>query len=229
MGVIDRAKSILEANFNALLDKAEDPVKAAEQELINAKKEYANVKSETAGVAAERMGVQRSYEKNEAEIKRYGELAEKAFNAGDEEAAQKFFSEQSKYESNRPSLKAAYDLAVKNEEIMKQLHDKLKADIQIIEMRRTSITSKASVAKAQEAVNRIGANSGQYGRAMDAFDRLEQKVDKKLDKASAMAELNTGSDDGIKDLEAKYGSGVSPSVEDKMAELRARKVQSENV
>ena len=47
MGIIQRFKDIMSANINALLDKAEDPVKMVDQYLRNLDEDLAKVKSET--------------------------------------------------------------------------------------------------------------------------------------------------------------------------------------
>ena len=53
MGVLSRFKDIMAANFNALLDKAEDPQKMIDQYLRNLNDDLAKVKAETASVMAE--------------------------------------------------------------------------------------------------------------------------------------------------------------------------------
>ena len=57
---------------------------------------------------------------------------------------------------------------------------------------------------------------------MAAFDRMEEKVDRMLDEANAMSELNSEKDD-IDDLAAKYDDeSQSSSVDDELAALKAK-------
>ena len=57
---------------------------------------------------------------------------------------------------------------------------------------------------------------------MAAFDRMEAKVDRMLDEANAMSELNSRTDD-IDDLAAKYDeAGNTSSVDDELAALKEK-------
>ena len=61
---------------------------------------------------------------------------------------------------------------------------------------------------------------------MDAFNRMEDKAQKMLDEATAMAELNSEPIDKAKALEEKYASKSSFSVEEELNRMkRNRKVQ----
>ena len=53
MGIIARFRDIMEANFNALLDRAEDPEKMIDQYLRDLEEDLAKDKAETASVMAE--------------------------------------------------------------------------------------------------------------------------------------------------------------------------------
>jgi phage shock protein A len=64
MGIIDRFKEIMAANFNALLDKAEDPEKMIDQYMRNLEEDLAKVKSETASVMADEKNAQRKVSKS---------------------------------------------------------------------------------------------------------------------------------------------------------------------
>ena len=84
------------------------------------------------------------------------------------------------------------------------------------------IKAKVAVAKTQEKVNKLGASADKAAGAMSAFERMEQKADQMLDKANAMAELNTAPVDEAAALEAKYAADAgNAAVEDELAKLKA--------
>ena len=58
MGIITRFKDIMAANFNALLEKVEDPEKMIDQYLRNLEEDLGEVKKETASVMADEKSVQ---------------------------------------------------------------------------------------------------------------------------------------------------------------------------
>lgn len=53
------------------------------------------------------------------------------------------------------------------------------------------IKAKWAVAKTQERMNKLGASVSSTSQSMSAFGRMEDKVNKALDQANAMAELNS--------------------------------------
>ena len=62
---------------------------------------------------------------------------------------------------------------------------------------------------------------------MSAFDRMEAKADNMLDKANAMAELNSSAEENdIDNLAAKYDdastTSESPAIDDELAALKAK-------
>ena len=221
MGILSRANDILRSNINALLDKAENPEKLINQYLLDARSDLATVKSETAGIIAEEMRAKRVLDANNDNIARYEALAGKALLAGEEEDALKFLAEQTKYEQSGKALLDAYNLAAANAAKMRELYNKLVSDINTLESKRSEIAAKASVARAQERVNKIGAGVGNYDKVLSKFDELERKVDGKLDKALAEAQLNEMPKSEVAELEKKYSLNAT-SPEEKLAALKAK-------
>jgi len=190
MGILSRFTDIISANINALLDKAEDPSKMIDQYLRDMLNDLAEVKKETAGVMAEESRTQRLVEENKKEIAKYTELAKKALLAGNEGDAKVFLTKKQELEQIGAGLETSYAVAHENAVKMRQMHDKLAADIASLRARSESIKAKVSVAKTQEKINKFTASEKAEG-AMSAFERMEAKADKMLDRANAMSELNT--------------------------------------
>ena len=78
MGVLTRFVEIINANINALLEKAEDPAKMVDQYLIDARNDLADVKKQTAEVMAEEARTKRLVDVNAADVAKYTDLAKKA-------------------------------------------------------------------------------------------------------------------------------------------------------
>ena len=81
------------------------------------------------------------------------------------------------------------------------------------------------MAKAQEKINQIGSSMGNATANLSAFDKMEEKANKMLDEASAMAELNQSKEQSsVEDLMAKYDapSEKNGQVEDELAALKAK-------
>lgn len=223
MGVLTRFKDIMAANVNALLDKAEDPEKMIDQYLRNLESDFAKVKAETASVMAEEKSAKRKLDECDQEIAKMGEYAKKAVAAGNDDDARQFLTKKSELTQKREVLAKGYELAQSNAEKMRQMHDKLEHDISEMRGRRDMLKAKAKVAETQRRINEMGAGIESAGNNAAAFDRMEEKVNKMMDEAEAMGELNksaSGSD--IDDLAGKYDSVSSSSgVDDELAALKA--------
>lgn len=223
MGILTRFKDIMASNINALLDKAEDPEKMVDQCLRDLNSDLGKVKAETAAVMADEQRAKRELDECTAEIAKMQSYAEKAVLAGNDTDAKTFLSKKAALVSKQTSLQQAYDLAAANSMKMRQMHDKLVKDINELNARRESIKEKVRVAKAQERINEMGSSIGGAEASMSAFDRMEAKANSMLDKANAMAELNSSAEaDSLDDLAAKYDSAPTAAVEDELAALKAQ-------
>lgn len=223
MGILARFRDIMSANINALLDKAEDPEKMIDQYLRNLNSDLGKVKAETASVMAEERRAKRALEENREEIGKMERYAIKALEAGNEADARKFLERKAALTKQDGDLQQAWQLASTNAGRMKQMHDKLVADIGELESRRQMLKAKWAAAKTQQRVNRLTGASADSGRSLAAFDRMEDKVNRALDEAEALAELNAGPQDDIADLKAKYDSAPEgPGIDEELAALKAK-------
>lgn len=223
-GIIKRFGDIMSANINALLDKAEDPEKMIDQYLRNLESDLGKVKAETASIMAEETRCKRQLDECTADMDKMQRYAEKAIMAGNDGDARQFLEKKQELAGKQAALKQAYDQAHQNAVKMKEMHDKLVKDIGELHSRKDSIKAKMAVAKTQERLNKIGASVEGAAGNLSAFDRMEEKVNRMLDEANAMAELNASSQsDDIDDLAAKYDDASSnPAVDDELAALKAK-------
>lgn len=220
MGILTRFKDIMSSNINALLDRAEDPEKMVDQCLRNLNSDLGKVKSETASVMAEEQRVKRELDECRTEINKMEKFAIKALEADREEDARKFLEKKNSLAGKEAELQQSYNLASSNAAKMKEMHNKLVSDISELESRKNMIKGKMAVAKTQDRINKIGLSVNSANNSISAFDRMEEKVNKALDKANAMAELNAGPKDDIKDLIDKYKN--DSTVDDELAALKAK-------
>ena len=221
MGIIARFRDIMAANINALLDKAEDPEKMIDQLMRDLVSDLAEVREETAAIIAEEKRAEREMQECSKEITELVSYATKAVQAGNDDDARKFLSEKATMEGKLTGLTEAYQLAHQNADNMRAMHDKLVKDINELEARREMIKGKMAVAKTQQKINKMtGSAISSANDSIAAFERMEAKANKELDKARAMAELNKGADEKIDDLKAKY-SGTDADVEAELAALKA--------
>ena len=223
MGIMTRFKDIMTANVNALLDKAEDPEKMIDQYLRNLESDFAKVKAETASIMAEEKSAKRKLAECDEEIAKMGEYAKKAVAAGNDNDARQFLTKKNELTQKREVLAKDCELAQANAEKMRQMHDKLESDISAMKSKRDMLKAKVKVAQTQKKINEMGAGLESAGNNAAAFDRMEEKVNKMLDEADAVGELNkSASGNDIDDLTSKYDTaGTNSDVDDELAALKA--------
>ena len=220
-GILDRFASIIKANINDMLDKAEDPAKMVDQYMREMTESLAEVKEATAGVMAEEARCKRMVDENKEQIDKYEDLARKALAAGNEDDARTFLAKKQELVGRSEGLITAYDAANQNAVKMRQMHDKLVSDIEALKARQETIKAKAAVAKTQAMVNDLTSSGDKAEGAINAFNRMEAKADAMLDQANAMEELSKHPADTAADLEKKYENmGATAAVDDDLARLK---------
>ena len=204
-GILERFKTIMSSNINALLDKMEDPEKMIDQYLRDMEKDLGSVKAETVAVMAQESAAKRKVTECEDEIKKMESYAKKALQAGNEADARMFLEKKESIRIKLESLEKEKMIAVENSLKMREMHDKLTSDIQKLNAKRNEIKSKIKMAKSAQKINSMTSSTGISGK-MDSFNSIEEKVDRMLDEANASIELNSSKKDEVDDLMKKYDS-----------------------
>ena len=92
--------------------------------------------------------------------------------------------------------------------------------IQQLEAKKASIKAKVSVAETQQTINKYSYSTDKFDQTVAAVGRMEEKANKMLDEATAMAELNVQPIDEAKVIEEKYKNGETASVTDELEALK---------
>ena len=172
---------------------------------------------------AEEKSCKRKLDECNAEIDRMTEYAKKAITAGNDDEAKQFLAKKGELTEKKDSLQGSYDIAKANADKMREMSNKLEADISEMRSKRDALKAKAKVADAQERINKLGSSVEAAGSNLAAFDRMEEKINRRLDEVNAMAELNEDSgSDSIEELAKKYDSTeIKSDVDDELAALKA--------
>lgn len=220
MSILKRFTDIMSSNINALLDKAEDPIKMIDQLMRNLNDDLNKVKGETASIMAEETRAKREVDECQSDVNKMLEYAKRAVDAGNDDDARQFLAKKVTLTEKLTTLTGKYEIARNNSLKMKEMYNKLTLQIEELNERRATIKAKVATAKMQERINKMGSSINNSKLSLDSFSRIEEKANKMLDEANAMAELNSKPSDGIEDLMSKYDSKTS-SVEDELAALKS--------
>jgi phage shock protein A len=197
MSIFSRIRDLLSANVNAMLDKAEDPEKMADEYLRQLNNELYEAKTNVAAAMADAMKLNTKEAQYAAETEQWAGKAEAALRAGNEELAKAALAR--KVQAGK--LAAQYKQQSDEQDAqVDQLQDalvQLETRIAEVKAKKELIVAKKNRAQTQEAIQRTARGLGNIS-AVDKLDQLEERVDDRLARADAMAKLESDS------LESKF-------------------------
>jgi phage shock protein A len=221
MSIIDRIGTILRANLNDLLTRAEDPEKIINQTLIDMRQAQYEARMEVARAIAEGKKLERDVDTNRAEAAGWLGKAEAAVQAGREDLAREALRRRKASEDLADGLN---EQLLQHDDAVERLKTQLRAldaKISEAERKRQILIARQKRAEAQQSVTSAMARTDTR-RAFEAFDRMEGKVASLEDRLAAEAELaadlsmdeefaalgeDTEIEDELKRLKAQLGAG----------------------
>lgn len=191
MGIFSRFMDIVNANINALLDKAEDPEKMIRLMMQEMEDTLIELKSSCAAKIAAKTTAERKLKEYEALIDRWMNRAELAIAKGREDLAREALIEKRKAQTDLEQLEediTHYESVIaKSKEDINRLEDKVRS----LRQKHQSIIERAVRAKEAQAADES------VRRASDArFDQMEQQVER--------MEANASMSQPKVDLESKF-------------------------
>jgi phage shock protein A len=217
MALLERVATLIRANLNDLIDKAEDPEKMIKQVNLDMQNQLLQVKTQVAISIADQHVLEKKLAENQEGERQWQQRAEMAVDKGDDPLArvalERAMGHQSLTESFRQQVEDQKAQVENLKSALLKLQQKLaeaqnKSDMLIAQHRRTRALGKATTAGA--AIG-DGSNSA-------AFDRMKNKVQHSEAAAQASAELLADDvDDRFAALEKER------ELDRLLAELKARR------
>jgi phage shock protein A len=214
--LLGRISDLISANVNAMLDKAEDPEKMANEYLRQLTNELYEVRTGVASAMADETKLEQRRVASVGEVTQWQSKAEAALRAGDEELAKAALSR--KVQSQKLAEQYQQQEQAQEEQVnaMQEALVQLETRIAEVKAKKELIIAKKNRAQTQEALQRTAQRMGQIS-SLDKLDQLEERVDDRLNQAEAMARLQQGS------LEARFSDlEKQTEVDAEMAELKRK-------
>ncbi len=220
MGIFSRARDIIQANVNDLLDRAEDPSKTIRLVIMEMEETLVEVRASAARTIADQKEMRRTIQKLELAQANWAEKAELALSKDREDLATAALTEKQKVAQTADMLR---------QEVM-ALDDQLRAfedDIAKLEAKLREARSRQNtlLSRLETAQNRARVRAMTRGsRVEEAFSRFEL-MERRVDMAEGHAEVydlapvQKSLNEEIADLRA------SDAVAAELAELKARMQQ----
>jgi phage shock protein A len=218
MGIFSRTRDIVAANFNDLLDKADDPAKMIRMIILEMEETLVEVRASAARTIADQKEMHRHTMKLDRLQADWGEKAELALSKSREDLARAALVEKRK----------ASDMAGQLTEEIKVLDDSLRAyelDIDKLQSRLREARSRQTqiAARLESAENRVRLRtllaSERVDEAMARFDQLERRVDYAEGRADALA-LAEGGKPSLADEIAALSGG--DRIDEELEEMKRR-------
>lgn len=219
MGIFTRLTDIVNANLNALLDKAEDPRKMIRLIIQEMEDTLVEVRSATVQIIADKKEIERRIASARREADDWRAKAEVALARGREDLAKGALMAKSRATESADLLASELeavetDLAKANEDIQR-----LQAKLAEAKSREQAFAARHEVAQ-----QRLKVRSTLHDRRVaEAFNRFEQ-VERSLDELQGRVEsYDLGGGTGKKSLAQEIGElEAEQKVEAELAELKAK-------
>lgn len=217
MGLFKRIRDVTLANINALIDKAEDPVKMLDQYLRDMEEDIADAETGVAKqIALEKRLKQQVDEAREMVAKRE-QQAVQALEADREDLARRALEEKRVYEAKVKDLESQWVKARATADSLRDQLREMKSEYEKLKAKRDTLVARAEAARAQkkiqEAFSGLGSSTARAG-----FDRMEEKVLQLEAEAEAAGEMRAGETD----LDREIAELEKPDVEAELEALKAR-------
>jgi phage shock protein A len=187
MALLERVSTLVRANLNDLIDKAEHPEKMIKQVILDMQNQLLQVKTQVAIAIADQHLLEKKQKENEDKVAEWMRKAELAVDKKHDDLARAALQRVESYrELSEGFAQQIADQKAQVENLktaLRQLEQKLaeaqaKADLLMAQHRRARAVGKASDAK-------MGGN----GSSAAAFDRMKRKVAHEDATAQAKSEL----------------------------------------
>jgi phage shock protein A len=217
MALLERVSTLVRANLNDLIDKAEDPEKMIKQVILDMQNQLLQVKTQVAIAIADQHLLEKKEKDNESKVAEWMRKAELAVDKKQDDLARAALQRVESYRDLSASFaQQVTDQKAQVENLktaLRQLDQKLaeaqaKADLLIAQHRRARAVGKASEAK-------MTAGNGSKAAA---FDRMKHKVVREEAVSQAKAEIAT---DDVEDRLAALEK--EDRIEQLLSELKAKR------
>ena len=237
MGILNRASRKLASEFNALLDRLEDPAASMAQLLEQMQQQVQLAQREVIRAMGEKKRLDSELQRVEPEAGRWQGRAELALGQGDEGLAREALVQRQRVLREMASLRRQRDEQQGSALLMKAELDRMQQKLRELLGRQHTIGTEIARARAGGGVEALGATGG--GSPFDEMRRIEKRIEATEAETEAAREVEaalTGrgpSDLTPAELEARFaaiearanpeselesGSGV----EDELAALKAK-------
>lgn len=222
MSIFKRLKRLIKSNANAALDKAEDPMKLARQQLIDYDEAYQELRSRTVDAVADKNTTEKAVEELKEKVDKAEKRARTAVKAGNDGDAKRYLlakkDSETQLAATEKLLEEQSELAAK---LQKEL-EKLAYRIEQAKLSLSSLKSKQALVEARKKTREaLSPISMPDGTSLDlANDYIDREI-AKLDADEALAQNEKANGDTA-ELDEKYDKAdLADAIDKELEQLKA--------
>ena len=224
MGIFSRFADIMNANLNALMDRAEDPEKMARLMIQEMEETLVEVRSSAVKSIADKKEIERRLHELQSGQKEWADKAEFAISKGREDLAKGALVAKRKLADQADALGA--ELAHVEKALAKYNDDmsKLQAKLEEARAKRKSIEIRMKSAQKRVKIRQT-LNDGRIEEAFSRYENLERRIDELEADAESydMGKGGSGDHGGARTLEQELADlEAENGVEEELAALKKK-------
>ena len=193
MGVFSRLSDILKSNINDLLDKAEDPEKMVKQIIIDMQKELTIATQNLGKAKASERLAQKKMDDAVKVAASWEAKAKAALSQGNQDLAKQALAKKVRADEEVATYTEMYESISTQTDAIEDQVEVLKAKLDEAKSRQAMLIARSQMADTKKALAKSqGGFDG--ASALEKFDRMEEKIQRKEAEADAFAEIGGGGD-----------------------------------
>jgi phage shock protein A len=236
MGMFDRMGRVISSNFNALLDRVEDPKKSLDQTIDDMRGQIRAGRQEVVRAVAAGKQLEKKVTELDTEGARWSSRAELAVKHGDDDLAREALLQKRRVVDERDRAEALRGEQRAAALEMKAELERMEQKVKEVEARKSTLAAKIGQARAGGGAEALGARGNS---AFDEFRRMEDQIEAVETSVQAQRELDEvmggrGPGGMTRDeVEAKFraletgqapspGAAARPDVEEELKAIKKR-------
>jgi phage shock protein A len=170
-----RMKTVVGSELNAMLDKAEDPIKMLDQFMREMEEDITDAEGAVAKQIANEKILKRKANDAKAMVEKRQQQAEKAVEAGEDDLARRALEEKVENEKQAALLDESWTRAKSDADEIKDKLEQMKKEYNQMKLKKDALKARAETAKTRAKMNRTMSNIG-GDESRKGFERMEEKV-----------------------------------------------------
>jgi phage shock protein A len=221
MGILSRFITVIQANLNALVSKAENPTKILEQTIADLEGAYRKAKDQVAHAMADQKRMEKAVAVAQAEVKRWQDRAVLAVEKGDDGLAREALNRKNEHARTAIQLGAELEAQTANVASLKDALKDLQEKIVDIKRQRGVLVAKQRRAEAQDQIHKTLDGIHNAG-ALETVQRMEEKIEHMVAVSDSRKELAAEfRGDALERRFKELGAGT-PNVDAELGEMKQR-------